>query len=253
MIGKRVHVVIDRPLGSVHPEHANIVYEVNYGYIPGIIGGDGEEQDAYVLGVYEPIESFNGTVIAIVSREDDVEEKWVVAPDAVEFSAEEITKRIAFQEKYFKSAVHTEGSREGKIEIYSRLPDGAKYVRTTVFTKEQELVDEWDDIDERAKHFLLMDGKKPIATCRLFKKDDTDIYILGRFAVLAEYRRIGVGRRMLNEAEKYAYRMGGKCILLHSQCSAENFYAKNGYSRVGGVEYEQGRPHVWMKKTISFS
>ena len=48
---RRVHVVIDRPLGSVHPQYKDTVYEVNYGYVPDILGGDGEAQDAYILGV----------------------------------------------------------------------------------------------------------------------------------------------------------------------------------------------------------
>ena len=90
MIGKTVKVVIDRPLGSYHPTHKDIYYPLNYGYIPGIIAPDGEEQDAYVLGVDRPIKEFTGRVIAIIHRFDDVEEKWVVAPENATFSKEEI-------------------------------------------------------------------------------------------------------------------------------------------------------------------
>ena len=46
VIGKQVTVVIDRPLGSRHPNHSDIVYPVNYGYIQGVLAADGEEQDA---------------------------------------------------------------------------------------------------------------------------------------------------------------------------------------------------------------
>lgn len=105
MIGKKVHVIIDRPLGSRHPRHRDIVYEVNYGYVPGVIGGDGEEQDAYVLGVDEPIEKFDGIVIAVIRRENDNETKWVVAPENIQFSNEEIMKKVYFQEKYFDITV----------------------------------------------------------------------------------------------------------------------------------------------------
>ncbi len=105
MIGKNVHVVIDRPLGSIHPRHKNIVYEVNYGYVPNIIGGDGEEQDAYILGIDEPISEFDGIVIAIIHRSDDVEDKWVVAPEGVSFSDEEIMCKVHFQEKYFQTTI----------------------------------------------------------------------------------------------------------------------------------------------------
>ena len=79
-IGRPVHVVVDRPLGTVHPKHKDLIYEVNYGYVPNVLGGDGEEQDVYILGVDEPLATFDGVVIAVLHREDDDEEKWVAAP-----------------------------------------------------------------------------------------------------------------------------------------------------------------------------
>ena len=105
MLGKTVTVIIDRPLGSYHPKHKDIYYSINYGYIPGIISPDGEEQDAYVLGIDRPIKEFTGTVIAIIHRFDDVEEKWVVTPENMTFSKEEIEEKVAFQEKYFKHEI----------------------------------------------------------------------------------------------------------------------------------------------------
>lgn len=102
MIGKKVKVIIDRPLGSYHPDHKDIYYSVNYGYIEGIMALDNEEQDAYVLGVNEPIKEFNGVVIAIIHRLNDIEDKWVVAKENEVFTKEEIIKQIEFQEKYFK-------------------------------------------------------------------------------------------------------------------------------------------------------
>lgn len=101
MIGKLVKVTIDRPLGSCHPKHKDIVYPINYGYIEGIIAPDGEEQDVYVLGVKKPVKEFTGRVIAIIHRYDDVEDKFVVAPDGIDFSNEEIAKQVHFQEQYF--------------------------------------------------------------------------------------------------------------------------------------------------------
>ena len=101
MLGKIVTVKIDRPLGSSHPSHHDIIYPVNYGYVEGVFAGDGEEQDAYVMGVDKPIETFNGKVIAIVHRKNDVEDKWVVAPDDLTFTADEIRAATYFQEKYF--------------------------------------------------------------------------------------------------------------------------------------------------------
>lgn len=51
-LGKKVKVVVDRPLGSIHPEHHNIYYMVNYGYIPDTVSGDGKEIDAYIIGEF---------------------------------------------------------------------------------------------------------------------------------------------------------------------------------------------------------
>ncbi len=105
MIGQIVKVIVDRPLGSVHPKHKDILYSVNYGYVPGCLAPDGEEQDAYILGVYEPVAEFTGKVIAIIHRLDDVEDKWVVAPENAPFTAEEIIAQIAFQEQYFQTEI----------------------------------------------------------------------------------------------------------------------------------------------------
>ena len=101
MIGKVVKVIVDRPLGSSHPEHRDLIYNVNYGYIPGFLAPDGEEQDAYVLGVDEPVSEFVGRVIAVIHRLNDVEDKWVVAPENKVFSKDEIADLVAFQEKFF--------------------------------------------------------------------------------------------------------------------------------------------------------
>lgn len=105
VIGRTVTVTVDRPLGSYHPKHKDIYYPINYGYIEGIMAPDGEEQDAYILGVDEAVETFTGTIIAVVHRNDDIEEKWVVAPKGMTFSKEEIWEKIYFQEQYFDSEI----------------------------------------------------------------------------------------------------------------------------------------------------
>ena len=109
MIGDSVTVTVDRPLGSYHPEYKDMYYPINYGYIEGIIAPDGEEQDAYILGVDVPVGQFTGKIIAIVHRRDDVEEKWVVCPQEQTFTKEEIAELIRFQEQYFQSEIITEG------------------------------------------------------------------------------------------------------------------------------------------------
>lgn len=105
MIGDIVKIVVDRPLGSYHPQHKDIYYPINYGYVEGIMAPDGEEQDVYILGVDSPVDTFTGRIIAIIHRFDDIEEKWVAAPEGRTFSLEEIKEQVAFQEQYFNSEI----------------------------------------------------------------------------------------------------------------------------------------------------
>ena len=105
IIGNIVTVTVDRPLGSYHPVHKKLYYPVNYGYVKGILAPDGEEQDAYILGVDEPVEEYTGKVVAIIHRKDDVEDKWVVCPLDRTFTREEIMEQVKFQEQYFESEI----------------------------------------------------------------------------------------------------------------------------------------------------
>lgn len=105
MLGKIVKVIVDRPLGSAHPNHNDLIYSVNYGYVPGVLASDGEEQDAYILGIDKPITEFVGRVIAIIHRLNDVEDKWVVAPEGKSFTKEEIENSVAFQEMFFDTEI----------------------------------------------------------------------------------------------------------------------------------------------------
>ena len=105
-LGETVSVVIDRPVGFHHvTKGIHLDYTVNYGFLPGVTGGDGEEQDVYVLGVSEPLETFTGRIIGVVRRNDDNEDKLIAAPEGMTFTAEEIEKEIFFVEKYFDSRI----------------------------------------------------------------------------------------------------------------------------------------------------
>lgn len=97
MVGDIAKVVVDRPLGSYHHKHKDMYYTINYGYIEGIIALDGEEQDAYIIGVDEPVKEFVGRIIAIIHRNNDVEEKWVVAPQNMIFTKEQIWEKVFIQ------------------------------------------------------------------------------------------------------------------------------------------------------------
>lgn len=100
-LGRTVDIKIDRPVGSTHSGHPDLTYPVNYGYIPGVMGGDGEELDVYLLGVNEPVTEYRAKIIGIVHRENDIEDKLVAAPIGFEFTEEEVAKAVHFQEQYF--------------------------------------------------------------------------------------------------------------------------------------------------------
>lgn len=97
-MGKLVHVIVDRPVGY---DHEGLVYPVNYGYIPGLVAGDGEEQDAYILGISEPLTEFDGQVVGAVCRKDDCEDKLVVAPAGSRYHQGRIAEAVHFAEQYF--------------------------------------------------------------------------------------------------------------------------------------------------------
>ena len=94
--------MVDRPIGY---RHGDILYPVNYGYVPGLPGGDGEEQDAYILGISKSVEQFTGKVIGVIRRHNDCEDKLVVAPEGQLYHQGQIAEAVHFQEQYFLSSI----------------------------------------------------------------------------------------------------------------------------------------------------
>jgi predicted GNAT family N-acyltransferase len=119
-----------------------------------------------------------------------------------------------------------------------------------VFVEEQGFVEEFDEIDPIAAHIVAYDGNEPIGTCRLFYDDERKSYILGRLAIRKKYRGQEIGSLLIKEAEKKVDENGGTRIILHSQCAAAGFYAKNGYREFGEIDDDEGCPHIWMKKDL---
>lgn len=106
LLGRTVEVRIDRPIGYVHVTNGvTLRYTVNYGFLPGVQAGDGDEQDVYILGVDEPLTQFRGTVIAAIRRADDNEDKLVAAPEGMRFTHEQIRQATWFVEQYFSSTI----------------------------------------------------------------------------------------------------------------------------------------------------
>lgn len=137
------------------------------------------------------------------------------------------------------------------VSIYESLPTCAEEIRRTVFISEQGFQNEFDDTDNRAAHLVLFcENGLPAATCRIFWDEKMNSYILGRLAVLKEYRGRNLGSAMVKEAEKYVRAKGGKEMALHAQCRISDFYKKLGFTESGKIENDEGCPHIWMRKSI---
>lgn len=113
-LGKSYEIKIDRPVGAEHPKHAGLIYPINYGYVEGLLAGDGEEQDVYVLGSSEPVSEYSGVIVAVINRSNDNEDKWVmVSEDYLDGDTMDkpllyepyIRAAVDFQEQYYHSEV----------------------------------------------------------------------------------------------------------------------------------------------------
>ena len=103
-LNKEVLVKVDRKLGKRHPNF-DIIYPVNYGYIPNTLSEDGEEIDAYILGIFYPVDEFKGICKAIICRYDDNENKLIVVPKDRKYSIEQMEALLEFQERFFKHKI----------------------------------------------------------------------------------------------------------------------------------------------------
>ena len=136
------------------------------------------------------------------------------------------------------------------VKVYPTLPEEACYIRETVFVQEQGFTDEFDKIDVTAAHLVLFVREEPAAGCRVFWDEDMAQFILGRVAVLQQYRGNGLGAAILQAAEAYTREQGGKELHLHAQCRITAFYEACGYDQYGEIEDDQGCPHIWMRKSL---
>lgn len=135
--------------------------------------------------------------------------------------------------------------------IYEGIPDYAKEIRRKVFIDEQGFNDEFDEIDEMATHIVIFnEDKMPIGTCRIFWDSEMNTYVLGRLAVIKEYRGKNIGSDIVKEAEKYVEKNGGQSIALHAQYRASAFYQKSCFAEFGDIDEVEGCPHIWMKKNL---
>lgn len=266
MIGSIVNVIVDRPLGSRHPKHEDMIYPVNYGYVPGVLAPDGEEQDAYILGADEPVAAFTGRVIAIIHRFDDVEEKWVVAPENVSFSKEEIMEQVAFQEQYFHTEIRTQPAFQISpctvddvqtlqtlaIEIFSdtfsagNTPENMDAYMTEAYNL-PKLHRELEDANQMFS-FLYADGvlagyMKVNEAPSQSEINDPKSLEVERIYVSRSYHGTGVGQYLMDRAIEMAISRGKEYLWLgvwEYNHRARRFYEKNGFYRFSEHVFTMG-------------
>ena len=136
------------------------------------------------------------------------------------------------------------------VKIYPTLPEEACYIREAVFVEEQGFADEFDKVDLGAAHFVLFVEDEPAAVCRVYWDQELQKHILGRVAVMPQFRRMGLGGAIISSAEQYVCEQGARTLHLHAQCRITDFYEAIGYQPYGDVEDDQGCPHIWMTKKL---
>lgn len=127
-LGKEVDIRIDRPIESTHPKHPDLTYPINYGFIPNVLGGDGEELDVYLLGVDTPVKEYSARIIGIVHRHNDVEDKLVAALEGMNFTSFEIEEAVHFQEQYYESEIEAFFEKSCGTVLYTTINNEVHYL-----------------------------------------------------------------------------------------------------------------------------
>lgn len=267
-LGKTVTIGIDRPIGYAHKK--DIVYPINYGYIPGVLGGDGEELDVYLLGVDEPVTEYLAQIIAIVHRENDVEDKLVAAPDGMRFTKADVEESVHFQEKYYISYVQLayddsnlprqnaerremiRPMREDEISICAAL------IRTSFLTVAQELgITEqnaprftafatdasrltWQFEQGRPMFVCIDEHDMPIGYCSLCEKD-VEAVELNNLCVLPGHRHHKLGEKLLLHAIREAMMRGYLRMtigIVEENKQLRAWYEKYGFVHTGTQKFD---------------
>lgn len=259
----RITARIDRPLGSAHPRHPDMIYPVNYGEVVGMLAPDGAWQDVYVLGVDVPVDHFTGRRIAVIHRRDDVEDKWVLAPEGMAFSTEEIMAAVRFQEQYFDAYCELVDDCEPVIcRADEANLDAALRIRLDCLRAVGDLPKGYafsEDFIAETRDFLLhadqttllaMDLGQPIACATLCYKRciPTLGHPTGRRAHIMNvytaesYRRQGLARQLMLALHEEARQRGVTEITLDATEEGRKLYEAIGYQTSDECMYFDMKP-----------
>lgn len=137
-----------------------------------------------------------------------------------------------------------------KIKVYDYLPQEAINIRTTVFVEEQGFKNEFDDIDKIATHIVLFEDNQTVAVCRVYYSENKKCYVIGRIAVIKDYRGKAYGAKIVKAAETEIKQRHCNKIGLSAQERVSKFYEKLGYNKCGSTYLDEDCPHIWMEKEL---
>ncbi|MDY3909614.1 MAG: GNAT family N-acetyltransferase [Eubacterium sp.] len=137
-----------------------------------------------------------------------------------------------------------------QVKMYEELTDAAKMIRTKVFMEEQGFQNEFDATDDSSLHFVVYEESVPVATCRLYYSKTRNSYVIGRIAVLEEFRGRNYGSTLICNCEDVVKNLDAHRIELSAQVRVAAFYEKNGYTATGDIHMDEGCSHVWMRKEM---
>ena len=255
-LNKIITVKVDRPMGSRHPRHG-FIYPVNYGYIPETISGDGEELDAYILGIYEPLETFTGKCIAIIHRTNDNDDKLIVVPENLTFTNNEIRVLTDFQERFFDSEIIRD-----KLSIITTEKNYNMNIKIEYMITEDEFLEMLESIgwktysSEQIKKALdntmymvkaTVNGQ--LAGIGRVVGDYSIVCMLTDICVKPEFQNKGIGLKIVNELKRLIesnVNKGEKMqIELTPTAGNEKFYERAGFKynpeKITGM-------YLWIKK-----
>lgn len=136
------------------------------------------------------------------------------------------------------------------INEYNFLPTPARTIRIEVFLHEQGFTIEFDEIDEIATHLIIFKDNQPIGTCRIYYNNEVASFVIGRIAILKEWRNLGFGSMIIKAAENVIKLNGSNKVMLSAQYRLKDFYLRLGYTPIGEIYLDENCPHIWMEKSL---
>lgn len=134
---------------------------------------------------------------------------------------------------------------------WSDAADTLRNVRHVVFVVEQRVPEslEWDGADAASLHALALDRRGDAIGCARLLPDGH----IGRVAVVAPWRRRGVGSALLLRLVDEAGVRGHARVVLNAQVAAMPFYARHGFVASGDVFDEAGIAHRVMERRFAMA